>query len=108
LRRTKSGQKAARASKRKQARNRSVRSALKTYVAKAENLIESNQAEPAKAAVTEAASFLDRAAKKNVLHPNTAARRKSRLARKLNKAKLITAATTETTKPAAKKRKKAE
>ena len=106
MRRTKSGQKAARASKRKQARNRSIKSAVKTFVAKAENLIDNGETEPAKKTVSEAASLLDRAAKKKVIHPNTASRRKSRLTKKLNKA--ASAGTKETAKPASKKQKKAE
>jgi small subunit ribosomal protein S20 len=40
----------------------------------------------AKVAVVEAAAALDRAAKKGVIHPNNAARRKSRMAKQLNAA----------------------
>jgi small subunit ribosomal protein S20 len=104
--RSKSGQKAARSSKRKQARNRSIRSASKTYVAKAENLIQSNDAESAKKAVLEAVSVLDKAAKRKIIHPNTASRRISRLTKKLNKVSVATTAKAETAKPATKTRKK--
>jgi ribosomal protein S20 len=64
------------------------RSAAKTYVAKA--LIAA--AHPAEstidpeAALAEALSALDRAAKAGAIHPNAAARRKSRLTRKVNAA----------------------
>jgi ribosomal protein S20 len=64
------------------------RSAAKTYVAKAL----SAAAQPADstidpvAALAEALSALDRAAKVGAIHPNAAARRKSRLTRKVNAA----------------------
>lgn len=70
----------------KRMRNRSVRSYVKTVMARAENAIEAGQAEAGREAVTKAVSALDRAAKKGVIHPNQAARRKSRLTRKLNQA----------------------
>ena len=85
--RSKSAEKAARASERKRLRNKSVRSATKTQVSRAEKLISSNEPEPAREAVATAISALDRAAKKGVIHPNTAARRKSRLMKKFNQAK---------------------
>ena len=85
--RSKSAEKAARAAKRKQLRNKSVRSATKTHLIQAEKLISSNEPEPAREAVTTAISALDKAAKKGVIHPNTAARRKSRLMKKLNQVK---------------------
>ncbi len=67
-------------------RNKSVRSTVKTYIAKAERLIAANELDLAKQAVVQAASTLDRAAQKGVIHPNNAARRKSRLMKKLNQA----------------------
>ena len=87
-----SAEKAARASERKRVRNKSVRSATNTYVARAEKLISSNELEPAQEAVTAAISALDKAAKKGVIHPNTSARRKSRLMKKFNQAKLSSTA----------------
>ena len=84
---SKSAEKAARAARRKQLRNKSVKSATKTHVSRAEKLISSKEREPAQDAVATAISALDRAAKKGVIHPNTAARRKSRLMKKLNQAK---------------------
>jgi len=83
---TKSAQKQIRVSQKKRARNKPVRSQAKTLVGKAEELIFSGDIEPAQGAVTAAISSLDKAARKGVLHPNSAARRKSRLAKKLNKA----------------------
>lgn len=68
---------------RRRARNKAVRSATRTYVKKAIAAIE--QAAPNVVDVLrEAQSALDRAAKKGVIHPNAAARRKSRLMRRLH------------------------
>jgi ribosomal protein S20 len=63
------------------------RSAAKTYVAKALSTVgASTDAEAANAALIEALSALDRAAKAGAIHPNAAARRKSRLTLKVNSA----------------------
>jgi small subunit ribosomal protein S20 len=82
-----SAEKAARTAKRKHQRNKSLKSATKTHLTRAEKLITANQMEQAQKAVEDAISALDRDAKKGVIHPNTAARRKSRLMKKLNQAK---------------------
>ena len=82
---TKAAKKQVRASKPRQIRNKSVRSLCKSRVAKAEKMIVTGEADASKAAVTEAVSALDRAAAKGVIHANNAARRKSRLMKKLNK-----------------------
>ncbi len=70
---------------RRTARNRSVKTALKTRISKAEKLINKNEVESAQKAAAAALKALDKAAEKGVIHPNAAARRKSRLARKLGK-----------------------
>ncbi len=62
--------------------NRSVKSLVKTQVTKARNAIAFD--EDAELAVRAAVRELDRAAKKGVIHPNNAARRKSRLMKQLN------------------------
>jgi small subunit ribosomal protein S20 len=59
---------------------------VKTSVTKAERLIFSGELESARRAVIAAISSLDKAAEKGVIHPNNAARRKSRLMKKLNEA----------------------
>lgn len=82
-----SAEKAARTAERKRLRNKSLKSATKTHLARAEKLIAANQPE-AQQAVVNTISVLDRDAKKGVIHPNTAARRKSRLMKKFNQAKL--------------------
>ena len=71
---------------RRRQRNRSIRSRVKTYITKAEKLIFSGELESAQSAVVAAISSLDKAAEKGVIHPNNAARRKSRLMNKLNEA----------------------
>jgi small subunit ribosomal protein S20 len=92
LPKSRSAEKAARTSGRKRLRNKSLKSATKTQLTRAEKLIADNQLEPAQQAVADAISALDRDAKKGVIHRNTAARRKSRLTKKFNKAKLSTTA----------------
>jgi len=62
--------------------NRSVKSLVKTQITKARNAIAFD--ENAELAVRAAVRELDRAAKKGVIHPNNAARRKSRLMKQLN------------------------
>ncbi len=67
-------------------RNKSVRSAVKTYMTKAEKLIAAKELDSAKEAVVQVSSALDRSAQKGIIHPNNAARHKSRLMKKLNQA----------------------
>ena len=67
-------------------RNRAIKSSVKTYIDKAEELISGKELEPAKVAVQQASVALDRAAKKRIVHPNNAARRKSRLVKRFNSA----------------------
>ena len=83
---TKSAQKQVRVAERRQLRNKSIHSLCKTNITKAEKLIFSGELELAKQAVVAALSSLDKAAEKGVIHPNNAARRKSRLMKKLNEA----------------------
>lgn len=83
---TKSAQKQVRVSERKRLRNKSILSECKTAVTKAEKLIFSGELEAAQKAVAAAVTSLDKAAEKGIIHPNNAARRKSRLVKKLNEA----------------------
>jgi small subunit ribosomal protein S20 len=82
----KSSQKQVRVARRRQLRNKSIRSLCKTNITKAERLIFLGELESAQRVVMAAVSSLDKAAEKGVIHPNNAARRKSRLMNKLNKA----------------------
>ena len=83
---TKSAEKQMRANEKKQLRNKSIRSQCKTNITRAEKLIFAGELEAAQKAVVAAISSLDKAAEKGVIHPNNAARRKSRLMQKLNEA----------------------
>lgn len=85
--RTASAKKQARAGVRRTARNRGVRSEVKTMVVKARrSFSESGGAETDRTALTvDAIRSLDRAASKGILHRNNAARRKARLMRQLVK-----------------------
>ena len=82
----KSSQKQAKVDERRRLRNKSIRSLCKTNITKAERLIFLGELESAQKVVMAAVSSLDKAAEKGVIHPNNAARRKSRLMNKLNKA----------------------
>jgi small subunit ribosomal protein S20 len=62
--------------------NRNVRGASRTAVNQARAALEKNTPE-SKEAVLKAISLLDKAAEKGVIHKNAAARRKSRLMKKL-------------------------
>ena len=89
---SKSSQKEARVAERRQSRNKSIRSQCKTNIIRAERLIFSSELESAQGAVVVATSSLDKAAEKGVIHPNNAARRKSRLMKKLNQALTLASA----------------
>ncbi len=81
----KSAKKRVLVNKTKAARNKSANSALKTAIKKANVAIETNAAD--KEAVVKAAVIkIDQAAAKGLIHKNNAARKKSALALKLNKA----------------------
>jgi small subunit ribosomal protein S20 len=85
---TKSALKKIRVSERRRQRNRPIRTAVKTSVRKAQEAIAAAPSEPTTVeAITQAVSQLDRAASKGVIHANNAARRKSRLMKRLNAAR---------------------
>ena len=77
--RTRSAKKAMRQTKARTAVNRAQRSELRSAVKKAKST--SGTLAERQAAVREAERLLDRAGRKNILHPNTAARTKSRLSK---------------------------
>ena len=85
---TQSAIKQVRVNARKSLRNKSVRSLLKSNIIKAEKLIFSGELKEAEEAVVTATSSLDKAAGKGIIVANSAARRKARLVKKLNQAKL--------------------
>ncbi len=67
--------------------NRVYRGSARTRIARARVAIEGEDLEAAKAATMAAIAALDKAAQKGVIHKNNAARRKSRLMKRLNAAK---------------------
>lgn len=73
-------------------RNRMRTSALKSQLRKTTAVVAGGDAQAATESFQEAVAALDRAANQGTLHRNAVARRKSRLARKLNAAKKAPAA----------------
>jgi small subunit ribosomal protein S20 len=65
-------------------RNKAVRSRLKTFSRRFGSAIEAGDKDAASTAYLDAARALDKAASKGVLHRNTAANRKSGMAKRLN------------------------
>ncbi|MDD5038410.1 MAG: 30S ribosomal protein S20 [Dehalococcoidales bacterium] len=104
---TKSAKKGVRQTERRRLQNKAVRSLSKTNITKAEKLTFAGELEAARGAIATAISSLDKAAEKGVIHPNNAARRKSRLMKKLNKALAATPTAAPTKKARAKPSKKA-
>jgi small subunit ribosomal protein S20 len=81
---TRSAAKQARASLRRHAHNRSIKSKLHTLEGKFLAFVQGKRAAEAAAAFRELSSALDKAAKTRVIHRNKASRKKSRLAARLN------------------------
>ncbi|HEY7654582.1 MAG TPA: 30S ribosomal protein S20 [Methylomirabilota bacterium] len=80
---TRSARKRIKQNEKRRLRNRSVRSAVRGSVKSAREALGGKAAESA-TAVGDAIRALDRAVTQGVIHRNTAARRKSALARRLN------------------------
>lgn len=81
---TKSAIKAIRVSERKRRYNQPIRSGVKTALRKARAAIDQGDVVAARDEAAVAVSKLDKAASKGVIHWRNAARRKSRLMRRLN------------------------
>ena len=79
--------KSQRVAERKRQLKRPISTRAKTFVRKARLSIESGDMEAAEAATAQAIVALDKAAQKGAVHKRNAARRKSRLIRRLNAAK---------------------
>lgn len=89
----KSAKKKARQALKHYERNKATRSMVKTYMKKTLELSNSNPKDVnVKNIIAKAYSVIDTAAKKHILHPNNAARKKSRLARAFAKVDTIKAA----------------
>ncbi len=82
-----SSKKRIRQNARRRAQNRTHTTALKTKLRKCEDTLAHGQAQEAEAAIQVATKALDREADRGTMHRNAAARRKSRLARRLRNAK---------------------
>ena len=84
---TKSAKKRLKTDKKKRSRNLRVKKSLKALIKNLNQTIDLKKKEEAKEALLKAGSALDRAASKGVIHKNTAWRKKSRLAKKVNQLK---------------------
>ena len=82
----KSAMKRVKVIEKKTMRNNMVKSAYKTAIKKFEQAIEAGNVEEAKTLFSEATKKIDQACTKGVIVKNTAARKKSKLAKKLNAA----------------------
>ena len=74
-----------RVNKRKHTRNLNVKGQLKKTIKKFQELLTKENTTEVKTFISKVFSQLDKAAKKNIIHPATANRRKSRLMRRLSK-----------------------
>ena len=68
----------------KTARNKSIKSAVKTSIKKVEAAVNAKNKDEAQAALTAAISTISKAANKSVYHKNNAARKVSRLTKMVN------------------------
>jgi small subunit ribosomal protein S20 len=90
---TKSAKKRHRQSLERRAKNRATKSAIKTQVRKVRQAITAGDVAKAETELRTTATRLDRAASKRIIHPNAAARTKSRLSHLIVAAKKKPAAT---------------
>ena len=81
---SKSAKKRVLINERNRVRNQAVKTRVKTMVKKVLAAVEAKEVEAAKAALTVAFKELDKAVTKGILKKNTASRKKSRLAVKVN------------------------
>ncbi len=82
---TESAKKRLRQSDKRRLRNRVYRSQARTYIKRANQLIAEQKLDEAAEVASLAVSALDRAAQKGVVHKKNAARRKSRLIKRLHR-----------------------
>lgn len=68
----------------RRAKNSAVKTKIRTATRKTVEAVNAGAVEEAKTALVHATSVIDKAASKGVLHKNTAARKKSKLAAKVN------------------------
>ena len=82
---TKTAKKRIKVIAKKTLRNKMIKSRTKTEIKKVTAASAEGNASEARSALSRAASAIDKAASKGVFHRNTAARKKSRLAKMVNK-----------------------
>jgi small subunit ribosomal protein S20 len=82
----KSSEKRARIARVRTARNKSYKSAVKSATKRFEAAINAGDEQQAREAFVKVEKQLDKAATKGIIHKNTVARKKSKLAKKLNNA----------------------
>jgi len=76
---TKSAKKRMRQVEKRTDRNRMYRASARTYIKKVRRLIDEGNIDEAEIVAQNAYSTLDKAARKNIIHPGNAARRKGRI-----------------------------
>ena len=74
-----------RQNQKKHLRNLKVKVQLKKTLKSLQELLNAKNLEEAKKLISKVFSQLDKAAKKNIIHPKTASRKKSRLMKRINK-----------------------
>jgi small subunit ribosomal protein S20 len=89
---TASAKKRIRQTEKRTERNRHYRASARTYVKKVRRLIAENKLDEAETAAKEAYQTLDKAARRRIVHPSNAARRKGRLMAALAAARSATPA----------------
>ena len=82
---TKQAKKRVRQAEKNRQHNASMRSMLRTHLKKVNTAIATGDANSASTALQKASSIIDRMAHKRIIHPNKAARHKSRFALKIKK-----------------------
>lgn len=83
--RRKTSLKRKRADRKRHGRNLKIKQQLKKTIKKFQSLLSAKKIDEAKALIGKVFAQLDKAAKKRIIHPATANRRKSRLMKKLNR-----------------------
>lgn len=79
----KSAEKRARITEKARLRNKAYKSAMRTRVKNFEKLAAEGDLENAEIALKDASSYLDKLASKGIIHKNAAARKKSRLSKRI-------------------------
>ena len=92
---TKSAKKALRQSKKRRQRNLRRLDAMKDVIKQIRKLVAENKKQEAENLLPRAYKIIDKAAKANVIKKNTAARKKSRLTKLINKPKVLPKTTPE-------------